>query len=332
MESFLISNWQNKKKAVKKAIRDGFGQAILKLGEEYREVVALSADLISSTRLTDFRKKFPDRFFQIGVAEQNMVGIAAGLAMAGKVPFSASFATFCPGRCLDQIRVQVCLNKLNVKLVGSHAGLSHQADGPTAQATEDIAVMRSLPNMSLVYPADFNQMLKAVEAVFKYSGPVYLRMTREPSPVFIEKQAEFKIGQAQILKSGKDVTIISAGPLLYQALLASKQCQDKGIDCQVINLHTLKPIDKETIISSVKNTGCLVTLEDHQVQAGLGSAVAEVVVKNHPVPMEMLGLDNQFGKTARDYQKLISQYGLTSSFVVRAIGKVLSRKNGFKKN
>lgn len=323
MENILINNWQNKEK---KSIRNGFGQSILALAKKHKDIVALSADLISSTRLTDFKQKFPQRFFQMGVAEQNMIGTAAGLAISGWIPFACSFAAFCPGRCLDQIRVQVCINNLDVKLVGSHAGLSHQLDGVTAQGTEDIAMMRSLPKMTVVYPADFNQMLLAVKAVYQHSGPTYLRMTREPTHVFIKKQAGFKFGQAQILKEGKDVTIISAGPLLYEALLAIEKAKDKGIDCELINLHTIKPIDSKTIINSVRKTGCLVTVEDHQIQAGVGSAAAEVLVKNCPAPMEMIGLDNEFGRTSRNYHLLLKEYGLTSFFILQAIKKVLLRK------
>jgi len=328
----LINNWQNKEKIEKKPIRYGFGEAILKLGKKHNDIVALCADLISSVRLTEFSEKYPKRFFQMGVAEQNMIGAAAGLAISGWVPFAATFTTFLPGRCLDQIRVQVCINNLDVKLVGSHAGLSHQADGATAQGTEDIAIMRSLPKMSVVYPADFNQMLKAVRAVYKHSGPVYLRMTREPTPVFIKKQAEFKFGKAQVLKKGKDVTIIGAGPLLYEALLASEQAKSKGIDCEVINLHTIKPIDAKTIADSVKKTGCIVSVEDHQIRGGIGSAIAEAIVKDYPVPMEMIGLDNKFGRTARNYQLLLKEYGLTFPFILQAIKKVLLRKDSVKKN
>ena len=319
MSDFLIKNWQKKARLEKKALRDAFGQAILELGEKHKDVVALSADLISSTRLGDFKKRFPQRFFQMGVAEQNMIGAAAGLAIVGWTPFTASFGVFSPGRCLDQIRVQVCINNLNVKLVGSHIGLSHPLDGVTAQATEDIAIMRSLPRMTVVFPADFNQMLKAVGSVYKHKGPVYLRMTREPTSVFIKKQAEFEFAKAQILKTGKDVTLVSAGPLLYESLLAVQKIKSDNIDVEVINLHTIKPIDKEIIVASVRRTGCLITVEDHQIQGGIGSAVAEVVSKSCPVPIEMIGLDNRFGRTARDYQELLKSYKLTADCIAERI-------------
>ena len=329
MSDTLIKNWQETES---KSLRDAFGEATLELGKEYRDIVVLTADLTSSTKVEEFKQKFPQRFFQVGVAEQNLVGIGAGLAMTRKIPFCCSFASFLTGRAWEQIRNCLAINNLAVKLVGSHAGLSHPSDGVTAQGTEDIAIMRSLPNMAVVYPADFNQMLEAVKAVYQYPAPVYLRMTREPTPVFIKKKASFEFGRAQILKEGKDVTVIGAGPLLYEALLAIKKAKNKGTDCELINLHTIKPIDKQTIINSVRKTGCLVTVEDHQVQAGVGSAIAEVVVKNYPVPVEMIGLDNEFGRTARSYQTLLREYNLTSFFILQAIKKALLRKNGVKKN
>jgi len=241
-------------KISKAATREAFGRAMVDFGEKNANIVALSADLISSTKLDSFKNKFSDRFFQVGVAEQNMIGIAAGLAIAGKVPFAASMATFCPGRCLDQIRVQVCLNNLNVKIVGSHAGLSHPKDGATAQATEDIAIMRSLPKMTVFIPADYNQMLVMLKAAYKHFGPVYIRMAREKTAVFTKTDASFKIGEVQTLLEGKDITIISAGPLLYQVLLAAKQAKALGISCQVLNLATVKPIDKQSLISCVRKT------------------------------------------------------------------------------
>lgn len=245
MTDLLINNWPIEENLEKKPMRFGFGEAILALARKHKEIVVLCADLISSLGLTEFQKVYPKRFFQTGVAEQNMIGLAAGLAITGKIPFTASFGTFCPGRCLDQIRIQVCLNKLNIKIVASHVGLSHQADGATVQATEDIAIMRSLPGMSVVFPADYNQMLEVVKAIFYYNGPVYLRMTREPTPVFINKKASFKFGKAQILKAGNDITIVSAGPLLYEVLLAANAAAKENISCEVINLHTIKPIDKK---------------------------------------------------------------------------------------
>lgn len=329
MSDILVKNWQETES---KSLREAFGKAIVKLGKKYKNIVVLTADLASSTKVNEFAQKFPQRFFQVGVAEQNLIGIGAGLAITNKIPFCCSFATFLTGRAWEQIRVCAAINNFSIKLVGSHAGLSHSADGTTAQGTEDIAIMRSLPNMSVVYPADFNQMLSAVKAVYQHPGPVYLRMTREPTPVFIKKQTRFKFGQAQILKKGKDVTVVGAGPLLYEALLAIEKAKNKSIDCELVNLHTIKPIDSRTIINSLRKTGCLVTVEDHQIQAGLGSAAAEAVVKNYPVPMEMVGLNNKFGRTARNYQRLLKEYGLTSPFILQAIKKVFLRKNSAKKN
>jgi transketolase len=325
MSQYLQKNW-NKDLNNKKSLRDSFGQAIVKLAEQKKDLVAVTADLTSSTRLTEFKNSYPMRFFQMGVAEQNMIGISAGLALAGFVPFSTSFAVFCPGRCLDQIRVQVCLNNLNVKLVGSHAGLSHPKDGPTAQATEDIAVMRSLPNMTVIYPADFNQMQKAVAKIYDHPGPVYLRMTREPSAVFIKQNSDFEINKAQVLIPGNQLTIISAGPLLEYVLQAASLLEKQNISCEVINLHTIKPIDKKTLIKSVKKTKLVLTVEDHQIMGGLGSAAAEVLSQNYPVKMKMLGLDNCFGKTARNYDQLIRFFKLSAFDIIGAAKNLVRKK------
>ncbi|PIS08834.1 transketolase [Candidatus Beckwithbacteria bacterium CG10_big_fil_rev_8_21_14_0_10_34_10] len=323
MTDILLKDWD---KTEPKSLRDGFSKAILKLGEKYPDLVALSADLISSTGLKEFAKKFPKRFFQVGVAEQNMIGMATGLSLQGFIPFAASFATFCPGRCLDQIRIQVCLNKLGVKIVGSHAGLSHPLDGPTAQATEDIVIMRSLPGMTVIYPSCFNQMLQAAEKIYHYPGPVYLRMTREKTPILTNLKADFKIGQAYVLKKGEDITLISAGPLLSQVLLAAQKALKMGISCEVINLSTIKPIDKKTIINSAKRTKRIITVEDHQATGGIGSAIAEVISQEYPVKIKMLGLNDQFGRTSRSYLKLLKQYSLDADSILEAIK--LMKNNG----
>jgi transketolase len=321
MKNPLINNWQKSKK---KSLRDGFGKAILDLAKEKDDLVTLSADLISSTRLSNLQKQYPDQVLQVGVAEQNMIAVSAGLAIAGFVPFACSFATFSPGRCLDQIRVQLCISNLNVKLVGSHVGLSHPKDGPTAQATEDIAITRSLPNMQIVFPADFNQMLQAVKKVYQQPGPVYLRMTREPTAVFIDPDTDFQFGKAQILKQGKDLTIISSGPMLEQVLLASEQT---SVGCEIINLHTIKPIDKQTIINSAKKTGLVLTVEDHQLSGGIGSSVAEILSENYPTKLKRMGINNQFGKTARTYDKILEEFALSAGHVLKAINEIKKRKN-----
>ena len=259
------------------------------------------------------------------MAEQNLVGIATGLAMTGKIPFAASFASFCPGRCLDQIRMQICLNKLKVVIVGSHAGLSHPKDGVSVQATEDIAIMRSMPHMVVVVPADYNQTIAAVQAIYACKQAVYIRIAREPTAVF-SKKSIFKIGQAQLLKTGGNLTLISAGPLLAEVLQAAQKAESFGISCEVINLSTIKPIDSKTIIRSAKKTKAILTIEDHQQQGGLGSAVAEVIVKNYSVKMQIMGLNNEFGRTSKDYQSLIKYYHLDSDSILSEIKKIKAVK------
>jgi len=303
----------------KKSLRDGFGKAIVQLAEKHQQVVALSADLISSTRLTSFQEKYPQRVFQIGVAEQNMAGIAAGLAIKGFLPFICSFAVFCPGRCLDQIRVQIALNKLKVVIVGSHAGLSHPKDGPTAQATEDIALMRSMPNIDIVYPADYNQMLKAVEKIYQHPKSVYLRMTREPTQVFTDKDTEFEIGKGQIIRKGKDVSIISSGPLICEVVKAVDELEKQNLDVEVINIDTIKPLDKQIILQTAGKTGKILTVEDHQKNGGLGEAVASVVAEESGAKVKIMAIDNQFGTTARDYQTLLTKYHLDAEGIRKRV-------------
>jgi transketolase len=313
----LLNNLKNPEY---KSLREGFGKAILSLGDRHKDVIVLTADLASSTKTADFAKKFPNRFFQVGVAEQNLIGVGAGLALQGKIPFCCTFASFLQ-RAWEQIRVTVASQNLNVKLVGSHAGFSHPADGQTAQATEDLALMRVLPGMKVVYPADFNQMLKAAEAVLQLKSPCYLRMTREKTAVFISKKTSFSLGKAQVLKTGRDITIVSAGPLLHEGLLASHKAFKKGIDCEVINMHTIKPVDKKTLITSLKKTKRLLTVEDHQIQAGLGSAVLENVNKLSLKKVKLLGLDNIFSQTSRSYQKLLKEYKLDAGSIYKEILK-----------
>jgi len=323
MDNFLIKDWQKQKP---KAMRDGFGQSLLELAGQYQDLVVLTADLAQSTRVAEFSRKFPRRFFQLGVAEQNLIGVAAGLALAGKMPVCTSFASFLIGRAWEQIRICLAANRLPVKIIGSHAGLSHPADGFTAQATEDIALVNCLPYFKIIYPADFNQLKTIFPAVLKDPGPVYLRITREPTAVFIQEQAVLKIGQAQVLKEGREVTIISAGPLLAEVLLAAESAAKQGISCEVVNLATIKPLDQATLLKSIKKTGCFLTVEDHQTQGGLGAAVGRIVVKNQPVPGGIIGLENRFGQTAREYRQLLREYGLTAEAILKAIKKLVKRK------
>jgi transketolase len=305
--------------------RDGFGAALLELGESNPNVVALTGDLADSTRVLDFKKKYPERFVEIGVAEQNMMGVAAGLALAGKIPFVASYATFSPGRSWDQLRVSVAYSKANVKVAGMHTGVSVGPDGATHQALEDIAIVRTIPDIVVIVPADAYQAKLATLAAAAYQGPVYLRFTREKTALFTKLEDKFEIGNADILKDGSDVAIVACGPVTYNALLAAEELEQQGIHAMVINNHTIKPMDADTIIEAAKKCGAVVTLEEHQVNGGAGSAVCEVLAKNFPVPVEMLGMQDTFGESGQP-EELIEKYGMGKSAVIAAVQKVLKRK------
>jgi len=302
---------------MKKSLRAGFGKALARLGKTESRLVALTADLERSLYMTEFKNQFPERFFQLGVAEQNLVGTTAGLALSGQLAVAASFATFL-GRAWEQIRVDVCLNQLPVLLVGSHAGLSHPADGVTAQATEDIAMFRSLPNLQVLVPADFNQTKAALTAWVKNPGPAYLRLYREPTDLIKTKDNSFVIGKARILKPGSNLTIVSAGPIINQVILASQKLEVLGINCELIDLRTVQPIDQETLIQSARKTGRVVTVEDHQLSGGVGSAVAEILCQHVPLPMKMIGL-TKFSKTARTYTNLLKDFKLNNEGIYQQI-------------
>ena len=305
--------------------RDGFGEGLVLAGKADPNVVALCADLTESTRVLAFKKEFPDRFIQLGVSEQSLAAIAAGLAMAGKIPFIASYACFSPGRNWEQIRTNICLNDTDVKIVGAHAGVSVGPDGATHQALEDIAITRVLPNMTVVYPCDAIEARKATVAAAKHHGPVYLRFAREKTPVFTHDDTPFAIGHAQILREGKDCAIIGSGPLLFQALLAAEKLAEEGIECRVVNCHTIKPIDKEAILAAAHDCGAIVSVEEHQAAGGLGSAVAELLAQNHPVPMEFVGVADQFGQSGEP-NELIRHYGLDAASIIKAVKKAIRRK------
>jgi transketolase len=304
----------------KVSLRDSFGKALAELGKEKKDLVGLTADLESSTRLSAFHQSFPDRFYQLGVAEQNLIGVSAGLAMRGFIPFACSFATFLTGRAWEQIRVCLCLNKLNVKLVGSHAGLSHPSDGVTAQGTEDIGLMQGLPQMQVVYPADAKQMQSTIAGIYNQPGPVYLRMTREPTPIISGLPKSFIFGKAQLVKNGKDLTFVSSGPILNQVLEAAKRLQQEGINCEIINLPTIKPLDIETIKQSVERTNNLVVVEDHQTKTGIGSAIINQLPKQNFNYLSV-GIKDAFTTTARNYQQLLTAYQLDGESIFK---KVLS--------
>lgn len=306
--------------------RDGFGAGLVEAGKENKNIVVLSADLTESTRCLPFKKKIPERFIQLGVSEQSMASIAAGLALTGKIPFITSYAVFSPGRNWEQIRTNITLQNTNVKIVGSHAGLNVGADGASHQGLEDIALARVLPNMTVIVPCDAEEARKATIATAKIIGPIYLRLTREPSTAITTHATSFKIGRAEIFRSGKDATIIAAGPILHEALMAAKKLKQKYyLNVQVINCHTIKPLDTKTILAAAKQTGAIVTAEEHQIAGGLGSAVAEFLAANYPVPMEFIGVNDKFGESGNP-RELLEKYGLTAKHIERAVLKAIKRK------
>lgn len=305
--------------------RDGYGKGLLELGERRSDVVALTGDLAESTRVHWFQQKFPERFIECGVAEQNMLGVAAGLALSGKIPFVASYAVFVPGRNWDQLRVSVCYGNANVKIAGAHAGISVGPDGATHQALEDLAITRVLPNLTVVVPCDAEETRKCTLAFAEHQGPCYLRFAREKTPVITTAETPFEIGKAYVCRPGTDVTIAACGPLLYEALLAADILQSKGIDAEALNCHTLKPFDEKTLLASVKKTRCCVTVEEHQTIGGLFGAVAETLARNFPVPTESIGMPDCFGESGEP-DELLTKYKMKAADIVRAAQKAIARK------
>ncbi len=312
-----------------KSIRDGFGEALLELGESNKDVVVLTADLADSTRVRRFADKFPDRFFDVGVAEQSLVTVAAGMAEVGKIPFTTSYAVFSPGRTFEQIKVTAALNNVPVKIVGEHAGFGASMYGATHESLEDIALMRVIPNMVVVSPCDYEETKKATVAVANDGKPTYLRLSRQDSPAFTKVEDKFEIGKANILREGKDpqVAIIGCGPILALALEAAEELEKNGIETIVINNHTIKPMDETTIIRAARTAGAVVTVEEHQIAGGMGSAVAEVLARNFPVPIEFVGVQDSFGESAKTYQELWQKFGLTKENIIESVKKVIARKN-----
>lgn len=308
-----------------KPTRDGFGDGMILAGKEDPNVVGLCADLAESTRVGWFQKQFPDRYIEVGIAEQNMMGLAAGLAMAGKVPFLSTYAVFCPGRNWDQMRVSVCYANANVKMSGAHAGVSVGPDGATHQGLEDIAITRCIPNLVVIAPGDYIETRKATYAAAKYVGPVYLRFAREKTPIFTSEETPFAIGKAITLRDGKDAVIVGCGPLLYNALEAAEELSKEGIEVMVVNNHTIKPMDNNAIIEAAKLCGAVVTVEDHQIMGGMGSAVAEVLSQNYPVPMEFIGMKDKFGESGTP-EELIEAFGMGKNSIKEAVKKVIKRK------
>lgn len=309
----------------KKDTRSGFGDGLTELGRTNPNVVALCADLVGSLKMQDFIDENPNRFFQIGIAEANMMGIAAGLTIGGKIPFTGTFANFSTGRVYDQIRQSIAYSGKNVKICASHAGLTLGEDGATHQILEDIGLMKMLPGMVVINPCDYNQTKAATIAIAEYEGPVYLRFGRPKVPVFTATNQEFKIGKAVLLQQGTDVTIIATGHLVWEAIKAAEELQKEGISAEVINIHTIKPLDEDAILDSVRKTGCVVTAEEHNYLGGLGESVAGFLSRNHPTPQEFVATQDTFGESGTP-EKLMEKYGLNRKAIIKAAEKVLKRK------
>jgi len=308
-----------------RATREGFGQGLLELGRQNPNVVGLTADLMESLQMQHFQKEFPERFFQIGIAEANMMGIAAGLATAGKIPFTGTFANFSTGRVYDQIRQSIAYSHKNVKICASHAGVTLGEDGATHQILEDLGMMRMLPGMVVINPCDYNQTKAATIAIADHHGPVYLRFGRPAWPIFTPENQKFKIGKALHLATGKDVTIFATGHLVWTSIEAAKELAAQGISCEVINIHTIKPLDEEAILDSVSKTRAVVVAEEHQRNGGLGDAIANLLVHKLPVPMEYVGVNDSFGESGKPTE-LLDKYGLGKKDVLWAVKDVLDRK------
>ena len=324
-EARLVAELFDISKIEKVATRDGYGKGLVEAGENDSRVVVLCADLTESTRSLWFAEKFPERFVELGVAEQNMATVAAGMANYGKIPFISSYAAFSPGRNNEQIRTTIAINNLPVKIGGAHAGISVGPDGATHQALEDIALMRVMPRMTVLVPCDAIEAQKATVAAAFHPGPVYIRFGREKSPVFTTKETPFEIGKAEIFREGKDVAIIGCGMLLHNALLAADELSKEGIEATVINSHTVKPIDSKAIIKAAKETGAVVSVEEHQVNGGLGSAVAEVLAKNYPVPQEFVGVNDRFGESGEPWE-LVEKFGMGVKDIKEAARRAINRK------
>ncbi len=311
-----------------KFMRDGFGQGLLLAGEKDDRIVVLSADLKESTKANYFADKFPNRFIEVGVAEQALVTIASGFANYGKIPFVTSYAIFSPGRNWEQIRTTIGIDAYPVKIIGAQSGLNIGHYGVTHQGLEDIATMRVIPGMNVVAPSDYEEAKKATLEMAKIDEPFYMRLPRIDSPVYTTEKTPFKIGKANILTESKkpEATIIACGLMVYRALQAAKELEKNGIESIVVNMHTIKPLDDEIVIRQAKLTGAVVTIEEHQLMGGMGSAVSEVLSKNYPVPMEMLGVQNKFGQSGKP-KELFEEYGLTKEDIVKAVKKVITRKN-----
>jgi transketolase len=312
-----------------KKTREGFGRALVELGHENPNVVVLVGDLSDSTMTSFFAEAFPERFVQVGVAEQNMMTVAAGLSLVGKIPFLSTYGAFASCRSLDQVRVTVCYSDLNVKIGGAHGGISVGPDGATHQAMEEISIMRSMPNMKMIVPADFHETRKATRAAAEVYGPVYIRFGRENVPVVTTPETPFELGKGYVLRNGGDLAIVACGVMLYEALVAHEELKREGLEARVINIHTVKPLDGDLITQAGLETGAIVTAEEHQIYGGLGGAVAECLVRHAPVPVEMVAVEDRFGQSGKP-DELMTAFGLKANDIVAKARRVVARKRGAK--
>ena len=308
-----------------KDTRSGFGAGLLEAAKENENIVGLCADLTGSLKMNAFEKEFPERFFQVGISEANMMSMAAGMTIGGKIPFTGTFANFSTSRVYDQIRQSIAYSNKNVKICASHAGLTLGEDGATHQVLEDIGMMKMLPGMIVINPCDYNQTKAATIAIAKYDGPVYLRFGRPKMPVFTPADQEFNIGEAVMLNEGTDVTIVATGHLVWEAIEAGHILVEMGINAEVINIHTIKPLDASAILKSVEKTGCIVTAEEHQMNGGLGDSIAQLLARKRPTPLEMVAVNDSFGESGKP-SDLMGKYGLTRSDIVKSVDKVLKRR------
>ena len=312
----------------KKDTRSGFGAGLLEAAKKNENIVGLCADLTGSLKMTAFENEFPERFFQVGISEANMISMAAGMTIGGKIPFTGTFANFSTSRVYDQIRQSIAYSGKNVKICASHAGLTLGEDGATHQVLEDIGMMKMLPGMVVINPCDYNQTKAATLAIAEYKGPVYLRFGRPKVPVFTEENQDFKIGKAVVLNPGLDVTIIATGHLVWEAIEAADQLNKKGINAEVINIHTIKPLDSETVLKSVNKTGCIVTAEEHQMNGGMGDSIAQLLALKLPRPIEMVAVKDSFGESGKP-DLLMEKYGLKKNNIIMAVERVLERKKTY---
>jgi transketolase len=309
----------------KQDTRSGFGEGLLELGRSNPKVVALCADLTGSLKMGDFKKEFPERFFQVGIAEANMMGLAAGMSISGLIPYTGTFANFSTGRVYDQIRQSIAYSEKNVKICASHAGVTLGEDGATHQILEDLGMMKMLPNMTVINPCDYNQTKAATIAIAEYHGPVYLRFGRPKVPIFTPENQKFEVGKAIRFIEGHDVSIFATGHLLWHAIEAEARLADRGISAEVINIHTIKPLDQQAVLQSVAKTKCAVTAEEHQINGGLGDNIAQLLARTQPAPMEMVGVNDQFGESGKPAE-LMEKYGLSTNDIFEAVLKVMARK------